>query len=125
MSNLTLKKTDYKSLTDLKLGGYQTRKLGHNTNVQRISDTYVIDYHNNAIAEVGVWMVAITNAGWGTSTTRNRLNIILRDNGIPAAVFQKDYAQYLRFGGSVYPFGGTTVFDMVAGEWTLATEKGM
>jgi hypothetical protein len=123
MSNLTLKPTDYKSLRDLNLRDYQNRSVGHNTAVQRVDESFVISYHFNPIARIDMWSVTVSNAGWQTPTTRNRLNLILRANGIPAGVFQKDYVQYLRFEGEVIPFDRTATFDMVAGTWTLAKEN--
>jgi hypothetical protein len=54
--------------------------------------------HGNCIAkrdENG--SVYITDGGWQTSTTRERLNGILATLGIPQRVYQKNFALY--FGG--------------------------
>lgn len=114
MSNLTLKPSDPVSLRNMR-----GEKLGHNTTVERQGDGFLIRYHGNAIAYIGTWDVSISNAGWTTPTTRERLNIILRSNGIPAGVFQRDFNQYLRWDGRDIPFHGSASFDMVSGTWNL------
>lgn len=128
MSNLTLKRMNTKSLEK-----YVTESrnpivsLGYNTDVERYKYSeygrpaldYVIRYHNNAIAWLGDWEVQVSNAGWGTATTRNRLNMILRDNNIPATVGQKNNSQTLTFAGKVWTDFKWAQFVMESGVWTL------
>jgi hypothetical protein len=54
-----------------------------------------IDYHGNRIAEINDWNVYISNCGYGTPTTRTRINSVLADNHIPYRVTQKNHSQIL------------------------------
>jgi hypothetical protein len=95
---------------------YETRAGQDRTNPQY---DYVITHHSSFIAFIGPWNVEVSNAGWGSSTTRTRLNMILRDNNIPASVKQRDFVQVLVFAGKSYPNFRWAEFRMVAGVWTL------
>lgn len=120
MSNLKLANTHPRNLRKLTERG--VGRVGHNTNVVRgPAGEYVIYYHGNVIAVIEDFAVYITNAGWDTPTTRNRLNIILRDNGIPFGLTQKNFRQLLVDGSFRTVIDGFTQaqFRMVAGVWTV------
>ena len=57
--------------------------------------TIYVYHHNSCIASIAPFEVEVTNAGWDSSTTRNRINAILRDNEIPFFVRQENFTQYL------------------------------
>ena len=46
-------------------------------------------------AKHGISMVSVTLAGWGTPTTRERLNGLLEMLGSPVGFYQKNHEQYL------------------------------
>lgn len=57
------------------LGSKTERKIGHNTKLIRTNETTIVaTYHDNAIVEYTPDAVMASWAGWGTSTTRDRLN---------------------------------------------------
>jgi hypothetical protein len=132
MSNLKLKsKTDPISL-HLFLGNRTTRILGYETTVTRMSEGedswFKIKHHGSTVARIHSWQVEVSNAGYSSPTTRNRLGKILNDNRIPFYVGQKNFDQLLyqraESSGSrdsviTEDFQAAT-FQMQAGLWTLA-----
>ena len=95
MSNLTLKATDWASLAKLAKNG-ETKKLGYNTTVENVDGTMFIRHHDNIIAALSPdGSFTISNAGWGSVTTRDRLNRILRSNGVRFGITQKNFVQVL------------------------------
>jgi hypothetical protein len=57
------------------LGTKTERTIGHNTKLIRVApDCIRATYHGNAIVEYTPDAVMATWAGWGTATTRDRLN---------------------------------------------------
>ena len=63
------------------------------------SKPYVRLYlHNNKIAEhvIGTNILKVTLAGWGTSTTRERLNGLMATLNLPIAFNQHKHEQYIR-----------------------------
>lgn len=78
MSNLKLKSTPQSYEAALKvLGDRESMIIGHNTRLVRYSngDVYAT-YHGNAIVEYSPRGVFASWAGWATSTTTNRLNML-------------------------------------------------
>jgi hydrogenase maturation factor len=118
MSNLTLPKMNPANLAKIAKVGID-KKIAYATIVNRmVSGDYMVYHHGNAIACIGTGEIEVSNAGWDSSTTRTRLNIILRDNDISARVYQKNYNQYLSFNGKDYEFS-SAVFQKISGEWLL------
>lgn len=90
------------------------RKLGNNTYAYFYDDEndqrqVTITYHGNVIAQLYYatpeylktdphieFYVWVSDAGWGTSTTRERITEILKGNGINAYASQKNFEQLLR-----------------------------
>ena len=72
------------------LGSRLHRNFGCNTTIERESDsTIIVRYHGNTIARY--WqdgLVYLTNAGWYTSTTKERLN------SLGASIYQKNWVWY-------------------------------
>jgi hypothetical protein len=128
MSNLKLKDTSYAGLvkTYEEKGNYQF-SIGHNTFAWLTKTdggmVFRIYYHGNNIATITPQSVTLTNAGWGTPTTRNRLSIIARQNGVPLGFGQKNFEQTIidhtdTWGvHDVYPFLGTVKFDKTDRTW--------
>lgn len=57
------------------LGSKSEMTIGHNTKLVRVApDTIRATYHGNEIVEYTPDAVMASWAGWGTSTTRDRLN---------------------------------------------------
>ena len=89
---------DYISLREF-LAKKSVRTIANNTMAQLRTidgETHVeIRYHGNLIGAIGENDVFVSNKGWGTSTTRDRINQILKGNGINYSTGQKNYAQLL------------------------------
>lgn len=65
----------------------------------------------NTIAwHVGEKHVGITMAGWGSVTTRDRLNTLFRLAKISAGIFQRDHEQYISCDGETKPLGTRDVY---------------
>jgi hypothetical protein len=92
-----------------KLGGRQSRKVGNNTYLERLSDdtiglrlhsTYVVKFHANG-------NVTLDSGGWLTVTTKDRMNWC---DGI--RVFQDDFAWFVRrIYGETFAEGETIPFQ--------------
>lgn len=60
------------------------------------TDAYVaVMHHGTVIAEIAADWVFVRNAGYGSSTTRQRINKVLSDNYVPHYVAQRNFAQCL------------------------------
>ena len=73
-----------------------------NTKVRWSDDqSYVeVRLHDNLIASIN-WAthcIAISDAGWQTTTTKSRLNALLQGLGGRARIYQKDFAWFLERG---------------------------
>lgn len=73
------------------------RTLANNTVAHRsyVDGSVSIAYHGNTIAELTNNDVYVSNCGWGSPTTRERINSVLKENGIPFHVSQKNHKQIL------------------------------
>jgi hypothetical protein len=130
MSNLKLPKMHPVTLRDIVRPG-DTKTVAYATTVENRGGVFYVRHHGNPIAIIGTFGVSISNAGWGSSTTRTRLTTILHDNDIKAHVTQIKGVQYLRVladqssrewsweGAELHPFS-RAIFEMRAGTWALA-----
>ena len=59
--------------------------------------------------------IGITMAGWGSVTTRDRLNTLFRIAGIDASVYQQNHDQYIRIGAETSPLGTQDVYYFAKG----------
>lgn len=102
MSNLNLGNVSFDMLRG-RLGGRYNIKLAYATEAtQSIQDgeTVVRIYHHDTmIAELTKDSVRVSNRGYDSSTTRNRIHSILRGNGAPIGVTQKNFDQYFFIDG--------------------------
>lgn len=80
MSNLQLPCMSFDNLSTMRVPA--SGKIAHNTWIRRFSDCVEVIYHTTVIAIIYRDKVAISNGGWATRTTANRLNAITRDNGM-------------------------------------------
>ena len=70
--------------------------IGYKTSAYRFGTSICIQHHSTTIAALASdGAVHVTNDGYDSSTTRNRLHSILVDNGIPYGVTQRDFVQVL------------------------------
>lgn len=104
MSNLKLPTLTYGNLAP-KLG--KTRKLAYATELHGTDKTLCVFHHDTAIVTLreGTGNLSITNGGYGSSTTRNRIHKALTDNQLDYYVTQTNFIQYLicRSTGEKYP----------------------
>lgn len=105
MSNLKLPSMSYASLTSRNNG-----TLAYATTLTVTPHKCAeVRHHGNLIAEIGPDGLWISNAGWDSSTTANRLRVILRDNGLPYTVRIHDFEMEL-----LHSEGPDHGFDTVA-----------
>src|SRR5690625_4295649 len=102
--------SSYANARDM-LGTRLSRKVGHNTYmiINPVNRDITIEYHGKVIARLTRNNeLSLTLSGWGTPTTRNRLNKILNAFGYVEYGFtQKDHAQYL-----INPYGQLAAIDV-------------
>jgi hypothetical protein len=79
-------------------------RIGHNTVITKeAGGIYLIRYHNNPI--VGYepdGSIHVSNAGWASTTTNNRINLIV---GQHCRAYRKDWQAYVTVGDTTYPLG--------------------
>ena len=80
MSNLQLPCMSFENLSTM--NAPQSGKIAHNTWIRRNPDSVEVIYHSTTIATIYRDKVVISNGGWATRTTADRLNAITRDNGM-------------------------------------------
>ena len=66
-----------------------------NTEVINLGDVRFVYLHGNLIATVTRDEVTVEDAGWQTTTTKSRLNAILRGFTLGFGIYQKDFEWYL------------------------------
>lgn len=80
------------------------------------TDGNAIYLHGNRIAQReangAVW---VTFAGWGTATTRERLNTLCNVLGVPHGFFQRNHAQHWRAGDDVFAIDPIDRVEIVKG----------
>jgi hypothetical protein len=96
MSNLSLPKMTYANLNSV-LGStkWGRAQLAYATTIERVNDAIYVKHHENVIAVLEPDSVYVTNCGYETSTTANRLRKILSDNSIPFSVRIKQFSMRL------------------------------
>ena len=80
MSNLKLPRMSFYNLATMKVPA--SGKIAHNTWIRRNADSVEVIYHTTVIAILRPGRVEISNGGWATRTTADRLHAITRDNGL-------------------------------------------
>jgi hypothetical protein len=76
-------------------------KIAHNTWVRRNADSVEVIYHTTVIAVIYRDRVVISNGDWHTRTTADRLNAILRDNGMGCVNIRQGEMLYTAKGDKV------------------------
>ena len=112
MSNLKLPRMSFDNLSTMRVPA--SGKIAHNTWIRRNPDSVEVIYHTTTIATIYRDKVEISNGGWPTVTTANRLNAITRDNGMGYVNIRQGEMFYTPKNGK---FGPDSV--MVAGHYRL------
>jgi len=112
MSNLKLPCMSFDNLSTMKVPA--SGKIAHNTYIRHFPDSVEVIYHTTVIAILRPGRVSISNGGWATRTTADRLNAIMRDNGHGHVNIRKGEMLYTPKGGKVGPDS-----VMVAGHYRL------
>lgn len=83
------------------MNGKSVRKIGYKTeasfNRRHEGDVFYIYHHGSPIARITKGKVEVSNAGWGSRTTADRISRVLADNGIPVGVGIKNFTMEFRF----------------------------
>lgn len=122
MSNLKLPTMTYDNL-DALLGSTWRKEIAYATHAERVSDEQIfVKHHASVIAVLSPEQVYVTQAGYNTSTTYNRLRQILRDNDIPWTVRIQDRRGVIqRYGNRTYePFHQATFIQTRDDQWVEA-----
>lgn len=84
----------------------QNEKDWKNSNTQVINNNGVSEVflHNNLIARVGDTFLQIFDGGWQSTTTKSRLNAILRAHGNGEGIFQKNFQWFMSTAQGVVAF---------------------
>ena len=101
MRNLKLPRMSYDNLSTMKVPA--SGKIAHNTWIRRFPDCVEVIYHATVIAIIYRDNVVISNGGWSTRTTADRLNAITRDNGFGFVNIRKGEMLYTPKGGKLGP----------------------
>lgn len=109
MSNLNLPTLTVANLNNLRHNDNR-RNLAFATVSHRFWDDnsadygYMIQHHRSIIADIRLDRIAIGNAGWHSRTTADRLNRVLRHNGVPGHVRILQGRMILEWQGEKLPF---------------------
>ena len=120
MSNLNLPTMTYANLSHV-LGGRPSKAVAYATTIERVGQAIYVKHHASVIAVLEPDLVYVTNAGYESSTTTNRIQQILRANGIPWSVRIRNFSNVIarNFEGTFEPFTRAT-FDRLPGhEWEM------
>lgn len=99
MSNLKLPIMSFDNLSTMNVP--RSSKIAHNTWIRRNVDNVEVIYHTTVIAIIYRDRVEISNGGWPTATTANRLNAITRDNGFGCVSIRRGDMLYTPNGGKI------------------------
>ena len=82
MSNLKLPTLTYGNLDRL-LGTKPSRELAYATTAERLGDSIIVRHHGSPIVSLTEGqLIAVSKAGYNSSTTTRRLHQALKDNNI-------------------------------------------
>lgn len=101
MSNFKFPVAPTHANLDKYLSKKNSRPFGYATTVTKEYNTitdetfFIIRQHGNAIAEIALDYLWMSNQHYGTPTTRTRLNKVLGANNIDAYVTQRKFVQIL------------------------------
>jgi len=88
-----------------------------NTEVETTTDNegYTVSsvsLHGHTIAEVSDSIILISDCGWQTSTTKSRLNAILRELAPGAGVYQKNWEWFLDADGETREMFSANIYHV-------------
>lgn len=115
MSNLILPVMSFDHLSTMSVP--RSGKIAHNTWIKRYPDRVEVTYHTTVIAILRPGRVEISNGGWPTRTTADRLNAIMRDNGYGSVNIRQGEMFYTPKGGKIGPDS-----VLVSGAYTLVSD---
>jgi len=78
--------------------------------------------HGNQIAIKQIKRITISDCGWQTSTTKERLNGLLSELG-HKKIYQNDFSWFLEFQGTIHRIESNTQYIVVNAEGNLCFEK--
>lgn len=119
MSNLSLPTMTYDALSERK-----AKTLAYMTTLEKRGEVVEVFHHHSLIAKLTPDSVYVSTAGWHSQTTQNRINTILRHNGIDGYwVCTRQYEQKLlmripssRPGPGIFDWPGSLLFSRTPGE---------
>lgn len=94
MSNLKMPTMTYENLSKI-LGSKSEKKICYATEIASYPGGIRVTQHGNTIANISESSVMVTNAGWDSSTTANRLRKIMNDNNIGFYVRVRNFGMRL------------------------------
>ena len=109
MSSLQLPGMSFDNLSTMMVPA--SGKIAHNTWIRRNSDSVEVIYHTTVIAVIYRDRVVISNGGWATRTTADRLNAILRSNGFGCVNIRQGEMLYTPNGGKLGPDSSPVTVD--------------
>lgn len=115
MSNLQLPRMSFENLSAMKVPA--SGKIAHNTWIRRNPDSVEVIYHTTVIAIIRPGRVSISNGGWATRTTADRLNAIMRDNGMGYVNIRQGEMFYTPKDGKLGPDS-----SVVSGDYLLVSD---
>ena len=115
MSNLKLPRMSFENLATMKVP--PSGKIAYNTWIRRNADSVEVIYHTTVIAILRPGRVSISNGGWATRTTADRLNAIMRDNGMGFVNIRQGEMFYTPKGDKIGPDSA-----VVSGDYLLVSD---
>ena len=109
---MTLSKQDMPATyaeIDAYLGSRHARTIANNTTAERDGQHIIVRLHGNAIARLCPRSVRVSDAGWQTVTTKDRLNRILEPYG--SRIAQRDWTWSLYRHGRAEPWTGRATVE--------------
>lgn len=101
MSNLILPIMSFDHLSTMSVP--RSGKIAYNTWIKRYPDRVEVTYHSTVIAIIYRDRVQISNGGWPTRTTADRLHAITCDNGLGLVNIRQGEMFYTPKGGKIGP----------------------
>lgn len=99
----------FKCKRPLKVGNSMVRTITDSETGQVDAMYYL---HGNRIAQTIDNQLILSNCGWKTSTTKERLNAILETLDLPYRVYQKNFEWFISGNGECYIFDDANYFNL-------------
>jgi hypothetical protein len=92
------------SAADAMLGARDSRRIGHNTKLQRVGAEFHVVYHETAIIRLTMDGAILNNGGWYTKTTADRLRGFLQSRGWTLTTRKGEWTLVNRATGETVPY---------------------